>query len=57
MDKQMKSRHDVDPEYKYGPLRRGETLEPCLRGAKKILNDPETKEMMHRIYTGIRKKD
>ena len=57
MDKQMKSRRDVDSKYKDGPIRRGETFEPCLRGAKKILDDPEKKEMMHRIYTGMRTKD
>ncbi|MCR5147168.1 MAG: hypothetical protein K6B70_07530 [Clostridia bacterium] len=52
----MKSNHDVDPEYKYAPITRGETLEPCLRGGKKILNNPEIREMMHRIYTGTRKR-
>ena len=45
--------HEVDPESKMGPIKPGETFEPCLRGSEKILNDPELKEMMHRIYRGI----
>lgn len=34
------------------PIRKGETLEPCLRGAKKILADKGKTEMMRRIYRG-----
>ena len=36
------------------PIRRGETLEPCLRGSKKFLDDPEKKEMMYRIHRGVK---
>ena len=39
------------------PIRKEETLEPCLRGAQKILDDPSQKEMMYRIYTGVRNKN
>lgn len=34
------------------PIRRGETLEPCIRGAKKIANDPELKKLVKEILTG-----
>lgn len=37
------------------PIQEGETLEPCLRGANKILNSPDQREMMYRIYRGVRK--
>lgn len=46
--------HEVDPEYAMGPINPNDTfLEPCLRGAQKILDDPEKKEMMKRILRGI----
>lgn len=38
------------------PIRRGETLEPCIRGAQKILEDPELKKMVKDILTGSDKK-
>ena len=38
------------------PIGGGETLEPCLRGAKKLLSDSEKKEMLYRIYRGVKKK-
>lgn len=34
------------------PIRRGETLEPCIRGAKKITEDPELKKLVKEILTG-----
>ena len=43
---QAKPDYDVDPEYKLKPINPVETLEPCLRGAQKILVDPELKAMM-----------
>ena len=46
----------VDPQYKMKPINPGETLEPCIRGAQKILDDPEKKAMMERIYRGQPKK-
>lgn len=36
------------------PIRRGETLEPCLRGSQKFLEDPQKKKMMYRIYRGVK---
>lgn len=33
------------------PIRRGETLEPCIRGAKKIADDPVLKELVKEILT------
>ncbi len=36
------------------PIRKGETLEPCLRGAKKVMADEKKREMMYRIYRGIK---
>lgn len=33
------------------PIRRGETLEPCIRGAKKIADDPALKELVKEILT------
>ena len=39
---------------KSSPIRpEDEFLEPCIRGAEKILNDPEKKEMFYRIYRGL----
>ena len=40
----------VDPQYQMKPINPGETLEPCIRGAQKVLDDPEKKAMMRRIY-------
>lgn len=54
--KQSGKSHDIDPEFASGPINpRDTSFEPCLRGAQKILDDPETKSMMYRIYRGIRK--
>lgn len=35
------------------PINENEYLEPCIRGGNKILNDPQQKEMMKKIYRGI----
>lgn len=32
------------------PITCGETFEACIRGSKKIIDDPQKKEMMFRIY-------
>lgn len=50
--KQVKTDYDVAPEYKRSPIKPGETLEPCIRGAQKILDDPQKREMMKRIIRG-----
>ena len=34
--------------------RSGETLEPVIRGAKKILDYSEERNLMYRIYRGIK---
>lgn len=34
------------------PIRRGETLEPCIRGAKKIAENPELKKLVREALTG-----
>lgn len=34
------------------PISKGETLEPCIRGAKKISGDPKLKKMVKSILTG-----
>lgn len=39
------------------PIQSGETLDPCLRGAEKLLADSEKKEMLYRIYRGVREND
>ncbi len=39
------------------PIVNGETLEPCLRGAKKILEDPETLKIVRSILTNSDKTD
>lgn len=36
------------------PIRRGETLEPCIRGSQKFLDDPQKREMMYRIHRGVK---
>ncbi len=38
------------------PLRKFETLEPCLEGSRKILEDEELTAMLRRIYTGSDKQ-
>lgn len=50
--KQLKTDYDVDPQYKMNPIKPGETLEPCIRGAQKILDDPNKREMMKHIFRG-----
>ena len=39
------------------PIIEDETLEPNLRGGDKILGNPEKKDMMYRIYMGVRNKN
>ena len=39
------------------PIRANETWEPSLRGSEKILNDPELREMMRKIYRGVKIND
>ena len=34
------------------PIVRGETLEPCIRGAKKISADPNLKKLIKEVLTG-----
>lgn len=34
------------------PIRYGETLEPCIRGAEKINADPKLKSLIREILTG-----
>lgn len=36
------------------PIRSGETLEPCIRGSQKFLDDPKKREMLCRIYRGVK---
>lgn len=48
--------YDIDPESKMSPINPSDTfLEPCIRGSKKILDDPEKREMFYRIYRGKRR--
>lgn len=35
---------------KNSPINENEYLEPCLRGAKKILDDPQKRAMIKKIY-------
>ena len=51
--KRQSSLSEIKPDMCQTPIRPGETLEPCIRGARKILEDPHTKEMMYKIYRGI----
>ena len=44
---------DVDPMSKLGPLERGKTLEACIEGGERILNDSHSKAMLRRIYRTI----
>lgn len=49
---------EVDPEFDMGPINPRDTfLEPCIRGSQKILDNPEMRKMMYRIYNGIHEKD
>ncbi len=43
---------NIQPSHcdKNSPLPDGEYLEPCIRGAHKILQDKSKREMMKRIY-------
>lgn len=50
-------RREVKPDYSATPIRQGETLEPCLRGAQKIFEDEAKLEMMRRIYRGEKKQE
>lgn len=51
-----KTTHDVDPEYRLSPINPSDgPLDPCIRGGKKILEDPDKKEMFCRIYRGSKK--
>lgn len=34
------------------PIRRGETLEPCIRGAREIAEDSKLKKLVKEILTG-----
>lgn len=43
---------DVDPESKFSPLKKGKGIELCVEGGKKILSDPQTREMIGRVYRG-----
>lgn len=51
--KKMSGFHDDKCDYNT-PIREGETIEPCLRGAEKLLKSNEQREMMYRIYRGVR---
>lgn len=43
--------YDVDPQSKMRPINPNNgILDPCIRGGKKILQDPELKEMLREIY-------
>lgn len=37
---------------KNSPINESEYLEPCIRGAKKILEDNKKREMIKKIYRG-----
>ena len=51
--RQGRDTHEVDPQYKMSPINpEAGFLEPCIDGAKKILEDPQKKEMFYRIYRG-----
>ena len=50
IERQCSKEHSVDPEFKSRPLNTKEYLEPCLRGAKKILSSPNKKALFYRIY-------
>lgn len=34
----------------FGPIKKFDTLEPCIEGGTKILADPDTTEMLRKIY-------
>ena len=44
-------RKDLEGDFAQSPIVEGETLEPCIRGAKKILEDPEMLKMVRNILT------
>ena len=50
--KQLASRdYEVDPQSGFNSIEPTATfLEPCIRGAKKILSDPEKREMFKSVY-------
>lgn len=51
--RQSSSTHAVDPQSNMEPINPNDGfLEPCIRGGKKILDDPDKKDMFNRIYTG-----
>lgn len=41
---------DVDPESKFDPMKKGESIEATINGGKEILSDPQTRTMLRRIY-------
>lgn len=49
--KRQASRQSYDYDHDLGPIRSGETLEPCIKGAKKISEDPELKEVIKEVLT------
>lgn len=36
----------------FGPIKKFQTVEPCIEGGKKILADSDTTEMLRKIYLG-----
>ena len=42
---------NLEGDLTQAPIVKGETLEPCIRGAKKILKDSETLKMVKKILT------
>ena len=42
----------MDPERKFDPLSKRDSLDSCIEGGKKILKDPHMKEMLGSIYRG-----
>ena len=42
---------DLEGDLTQSPIVKGETLDPCIRGAKKILEDPESLKMVRNILT------
>lgn len=49
--KRQCSTKSLEGDLTQAPIVEGETLEPCLRGAKKIVEDSETLEMVRAILT------
>ncbi len=51
--RQSGNAHAVDPQSQMGPINPDDgLLDPCIRGSKKILDDPEKQAMFNRIYRG-----